>query len=70
MSQLANHNIPFGGANHSGHGNYHGHYGYRELSHERGVLHQSRFFSALDLLYPPYTGLSKKLAKVTKKFLT
>lgn len=70
LIHLANHNLPFGGANHSGHGSYHGHFGFRALSHERGVLKQSRFFSALDLLYPPYTGLSRKLANLTKKLLT
>lgn len=70
LIHLANHNLPFGGANHSGHGSYHGYFGFRAMSHERSVLRQSTLFSALEILYPPYTGLSRKLANLTKKFLT
>lgn len=33
------HNLPFGGVNHSGMGRYHGEHGFRELSHERAVLY-------------------------------
>lgn len=33
------HNLPFGGVNGSGMGRYHGVYGFKELSHERAVLH-------------------------------
>ena len=32
-------NLPFGGVNNSGMGRYHGVHGFRELSHERAVLH-------------------------------
>ena len=70
LLHAANHNLPFGGVNHSGHGGYHGYFGFRQLSHERAVLRQSRWFASSELLYPPYTGLSRKLANLTKKFLT
>jgi aldehyde dehydrogenase (NAD+) len=33
------HNLPFGGVNGSGIGRYHGIHGFKELSHERAVLH-------------------------------
>ena len=33
------HQLPFGGVNHSGIGRYHGIHGFKELSHERAVLH-------------------------------
>ncbi len=69
LIHAANHHLPFGGVNHSGHGSYHGFFGFRELSHERAVLRQSRFFSALDLLYPPYTGFAKRVADLTRRFL-
>ncbi|GAA0512292.1 aldehyde dehydrogenase family protein [Deinococcus depolymerans] len=45
--------LPFGGTGQSGTGQYHGHSGFRTLSHERAVLHQRRW-SPTDLLRPPY----------------
>lgn len=36
---VAEHNLPFGGVNNSGMGRYHGVHGFKELSHERAVLH-------------------------------
>ena len=38
MMHCAEHNLPFGGVNHSGIGRYHGVHGFKELSHERAVL--------------------------------
>jgi aldehyde dehydrogenase (NAD+) len=39
IMHVAEHNLPFGGVNNSGIGRYHGVHGFRELSHERAVLH-------------------------------
>lgn len=55
MLQVANHHIPFGGVGASGMGNYHGFFGFRAFSHERGVLKSSWLAKILrDTLYPPY----------------
>lgn len=65
---LANPNLPFGGVNHSGHGSYHGYFGFKAFSHERSVLRQAAL-SSIDLMYPPYTNFVKRLVSLTKKFL-
>ncbi len=41
IMHVAEHHLPFGGVNNSGMGRYHGVHGFRELSHERAVLHTS-----------------------------
>ncbi|TGN01630.1 aldehyde dehydrogenase family protein [Leptospira yasudae] len=65
---LVNPNLPFGGVNHSGHGSYHGYFGFKAFSHERSVLRQAAL-SSIDLMYPPYTNFVKRLVSLTKKFL-
>lgn len=69
MQQYAHSGLPFGGVNHSGIGNSHGHYGFRAFSHERAVL-ASGPLNALSLFFPPYTkpkvGLSKNLLNAFK----
>lgn len=49
-------NIPFGGVNNSGMGSYHGIFGFRELSHARGVFYQSEQVPIDDFGQPPYAG--------------
>jgi aldehyde dehydrogenase (NAD+) len=49
-------NIPFGGVNNSGMGSYHGIFGFRELSHSRGVFYQSPQVPIDDFGQPPYAG--------------
>ena len=39
--------LPFGGIGTSGYGRYHGYHGFKELSHERGIVKQPE-------IYPPY----------------
>jgi aldehyde dehydrogenase (NAD+) len=39
IMQVTEHNLPFGGVNNSGIGRYHSVHGFKELSHERAVLH-------------------------------
>ncbi|PJZ68468.1 aldehyde dehydrogenase family protein [Leptospira perolatii] len=65
---LANPHLPFGGINQSGHGSYHGWWGFRTFSHEKAVFKQAAV-SSINLMYPPYTGFVDKLLKLTKKFL-
>ena len=63
----ANHNLPFGGSNNSGIGKSHGFYGFRAFSNERAILKQYTF-GAMELLFPPYTNIKQKLAKLTIKW--
>lgn len=67
MTHFVNENLPFGGVNHSGHGSYHGYYGFKAFSHERAVISQPSF-SMVKLMYPPYKPLVKKLVDLTTRF--
>ncbi len=68
LLHFVNPNLPFGGVGASGLGNYHGFFGFRAFSHERGVLRQGR----IDLtkrIYPPYTaGVKRMLGWMFKLF--
>lgn len=69
IMHLANPNLPFGGIGPSGHGSYHGIYGFKAFSHERSVFHQNTLYSAGQAMYPPYKGVSGDLIGfVTKLF--
>lgn len=65
--QYVHDHLPFGGVNNSGIGAAHGHHGFRTFSHERAVL-QNRF-SALPLVFPPYSGRAARLIRLAKRFL-
>ncbi len=65
--QYSHLNLPFGGVNNSGIGNAHGFYGFKAFSHERAILKHSRF-SPLKLIFPPYTGMVKKLIKFVTRY--
>lgn len=67
MLHLVNPNLPFGGVNHSGHGSYHGIYGFKTFSHERSVL-QTPKASIVKLMYPPYTGFVRTIVNLTTKW--
>jgi coniferyl-aldehyde dehydrogenase len=45
--------IPFGGVGASGMGAYHGHEGFKSLSHAKGVFQQGRL-TVIDLIRPPF----------------
>lgn len=62
-------NLPFGGINNSGIGNAHGWYGFRAFSHERAVMKQPSFFNSVNLMYPPYNKVAKKMIDFTLKWL-
>jgi aldehyde dehydrogenase (NAD+) len=66
LVQFGNHHLPFGGVGASGAGNYHGYFGFLEMSHKRAVIEQ-RFFSFMRVfLMPPYTPLKQKLVGILK----
>lgn len=54
LLHLSNPRLPFGGVGASGIGSYHGERGFLTFSHEKSVIHKSRFFD-ISLRYPPYT---------------
>ncbi len=60
--------LPFGGTNNSGLGKTHGYAGFLAFTHDRAVLRQPRNFSSTQLLFPPYTSMSKKIIGLTQKF--
>lgn len=51
-----NHELPFGGVNHSGIGKSHGYAGFLEYTNQRGVLRQTRIFPTTHLMRPPFGG--------------
>lgn len=67
VAHLGNPELPFGGVNHSGIGNYHGHFGFKAFSHERAVLKVSKL-TPLKMLFPPYTNTTKKFIEIITKY--
>jgi aldehyde dehydrogenase (NAD+) len=66
LLHFANHNLPFGGVGASGNGRYHGHYGFLEMSHQRGIIEQKFLSIARKLLLPPYTKEKYKILDFVK----
>ncbi|WP_412561776.1 aldehyde dehydrogenase family protein [Winogradskyella sp. MIT101101] len=65
--QFSNHHLPFGGSNSSGIGKAHGFYSFKAFSNERAIL--KRYASGpVTLLFPPYTSLKEKIARLTVKW--
>ena len=50
-------------------GSYHGHFGFRALSHERAVLRQGPI-DLIRFFYPPYAGRAGKLISWATKYLS
>ncbi len=67
LIQFIHNGLPFGGVNNSGIGNAHGHYGFRAFSHERAVM--TNHFSALPLIFAPYSTGVKRIIDIVKKVL-
>lgn len=67
MLQFLHPNLPFGGVNNSGIGAAHGIHGFRAFSHERAVLEDR--WSILHWLFPPYTGMVKRLIALVVRVL-
>lgn len=59
--------LPFGGVNHSGIGSAHGIFGFRAFSHEKPIL--TNRFSAVSMLFPPYTDRVMGLIRTARKLL-
>ena len=62
-------NLPFGGVGQSGMGKGHGRTGFQTFSNGRGVLEQRVGLSMIELLFPPYTWLKRKLIDITLRYL-
>jgi aldehyde dehydrogenase (NAD+) len=61
--QISNPNLPFGGVNHSGLGQYHGEAGFLTFSHQKSIYRQALWLNPNRFLYPPYTGKKARLAR-------
>lgn len=64
--QFANDNLPFGGIGHSGMGAYHGHYSFKNFSHEKPVIKRAFWFD-LPGRYAPYPKSLSLLKFLLKK---
>jgi aldehyde dehydrogenase (NAD+) len=60
--------LPTGGVSTSGFGKAHGVYGFQAFSNARGILRQRTRFSAIQLMYPPYTGFVRRMIDLTLKY--
>ena len=67
LLHYSHHGLPFGGVNNSGIGAAHGEFGFRAFSHERAVLVNR--FSALTMLFPPYTARVRGLVRMALRLL-
>lgn len=67
VAQFTHTGLPFGGVNNSGIGAAHGHYGFQAFSHERAIL--TNRFSALPMVFPPYTRQVSRLIGFVKRIL-
>ena len=68
LIQYIHNGLPFGGVNNSGQGSTHGRYGFRAFSHERAVM--TNYFSALPMVFAPYTTKVKRLIAFIKRALS
>jgi aldehyde dehydrogenase (NAD+) len=60
--------LPTGGVNNSGFGKAHGVHGFEAFSNDRGILRQRTQFSAIQLMYPPYTGFVRRMIDLTLNY--
>lgn len=65
MLHYSHPDLPFGGVNTSGIGAAHGHHGFRAFSHEKAIM--TNRFSAIPLLFPPYTERVARLVGMAKR---
>lgn len=67
--QYTHPDLPFGGVNYSGIGKAHGEYGFKTFSHEQAVVEHNAKWSPMNLLYPPYSDKTRKIANLFLKYL-
>ncbi len=60
--------LPTGGVNASGFGKAHGLHGFQAFSNARSVLRQRTRWSAIQLMYPPYTKFVRWMIKLTLRY--
>ena len=60
--------LPTGGVNTSGFGKAHGIHGFEAFSNARGILRQPTRYSAIQLMYPPYTGFVRRMIDLTLRY--
>lgn len=61
-------NLPFGGVGNSGVGKAHGFFGFEAFSNARAVLDQAGRFSAIQLVFPPFNPLKRKIIDLLLRF--
>lgn len=64
---FTNPNLPFGGINQSGIGQYHGKYSFDTFTHEKAVFRQAGWININKPLYPPMGKLGKKTIWLLEK---
>lgn len=69
LMQFLQGNLPFGGVNNSGIGRAHGHYGFKEFSHERGVVKTQFAFAAMLMMPGQVLPIMRKALKAGFKSL-
>ncbi|WP_243301114.1 aldehyde dehydrogenase family protein [Geothrix oryzisoli] len=65
---FAHTSLPTGGVNTSGFGKAHGIHGFEAFSNARGILRQRTRFSAIQLMYPPYTSFVRRMIDLTLRY--
>lgn len=68
LIHISNPNLSFGGVNTSGMGGSHGFHGFESFSHERSIMHQSKWFDLGSIGYPPYKG-KQLILKILRKIM-
>lgn len=63
MLQIFPPSLPFGGIGESGHGAYHGKWGFDTFSHHRAVYRRPGFYVEPALAKAPYTALKERIAR-------
>jgi aldehyde dehydrogenase (NAD+) len=63
LNHVANTVLPFGGVGASGHGAYHGRWGFETFSHRKAVYRRPYRFPDVAVLRPPYKGWKLRLLR-------
>ncbi len=63
MVQVGISDLPFGGVGASGHGAYHGRWGFETFSHRRAVVRRPSWLTDLPVLRPPYSAWKRAIVR-------